>query len=401
MPKSREHGQGALYWDPSKKLWRAVIDVGFDPRTGKRLQVARMAKSKEAVVKKLNAILRERETLGRVLDRSTRVSDLADRWIADVSTRAKPRTLANYRSNVRSKIVPILGRRMIGELTPADVRRLHNAIRQTGVGDAAIGSAHRTLVTMLEYARAERLLTENVATLTPPRRAQAGKKRDSLSREDARALLRLQDPRWTMGLLTGIRSGEARALRWSDLDLEASTALLSWSLTEADFAHGCGGRCGKKRAGSCADRQIVISDELEWLPLQDRHVLVRPKNDRPRQIPLTENVVSQLHTLRESDTFPNPHDLLWHRDDGSPQTNVDDNNHLRSSLLAAGVDQPSATTHWLRHSYVTLSEHAGIAWAAFAGVSGHSSTEASDPYRHVLTREGRRAVEELAKWVEE
>lgn len=400
MPKSREHGQGALYWDASKRLWRAVIDVGFDPATGKRLQVARTAKSKDAAVKKLNLILRERETLGRVLDRSTRVSDLAERWMADVSTRAKPRTLANYRSNVRSKIIPTLGRKLISELTPTDIRRLHSIIRKTGAGDAAVGSAHRTLVTMLEYARAERLITENVATLTPPRRAQPGRKRDSLSREDARALLNLRDPRWTIGLLTGLRSGEARALRWEDVDLEARVALLSWSLTEADFAHGCDGACGKLRAGNCPDRQIIISDELEWVPLENRHILVRPKNDKPRQIPLTDEVVSQLRALRESGATFNPHGLIWHREDGSPKTNVDDNDHLRSALLKAGVTQPTATTHWLRHSYVTLSEHAGIAWAAFAGVSGHASPEASDPYRHVLAAEGRRAVEELARWVE-
>lgn len=400
MPKSREHGQGALYWDASKKLWRAVIDVGFDPRTGKRLQVARAAKSKEAVVKKLNAIIRERETLGRVLDRSTRVSDLAERWMADGSTRAKPKTLANYRSNVRSKIVPVLGRRLIGELTPTDVRRLHTAIRQAGAGDATVGSAHRTLVTILEYARAERLITENVAMLTPPRRVQAGTKRDSLSREDARALLSVGDARWTVGLLTGMRSGEARALRWSDIDLDARVALVSWSLSEADFAHGCAGSCGMKRAGNCPERKIVISDELDWLPLQNRHVLVRPKNDRPRQIPLTESAVSQLRALRGLDGGPNPHDLVWHRSTGSPRTNVDDNDHLRSALREAGVNQPDATTHWLRHSYVTLSEHAGIPWAAFAGVSGHSTTEASAPYRHVLTAEGRRAVEDLSRWVE-
>lgn len=331
MPKSRDHGQGALYWDPSKKLWRAVIDVGFDPLTGKRLQVARMGKTKEAVVKKLNVILRKRDTLGRVLDRSVRVSELADRWLADVSTRAKPRTLANYRSNLRSKIVPTLGTRVITDLTPTDVRRMHTSIRRTGVGDAALGSAHRTLVTMLEYARAERILNENVAALTPPRRAQAPKTRDSLSREDARDLLQIHDPRWTLGLLTGIRSGEARALRWSDVDFEARVASLPWSLTEADFAHGCGGACGKQRAGNCPKRQVVISEELEWLPLQDRHVLVRPKNGKPREVPLTSSMVVQLQALRHAESL-NPHDLVWHREDGSPRTNDDDNDHLRSSL---------------------------------------------------------------------
>lgn len=91
---------------------------------------------------------------------------------------------------------------------------------------------------------------------------------------------------------------------------------------------------------------------------------------------------------------------MWHRDDGGPKTNTDDNDDLRRALLKAGIDREEATTHWLRHSYVTLSEHAGVSWAAFLGVSGHGSPEASDPYRHVLTAEGRLAVESLSQWLE-
>lgn len=400
MPKAREHGQGALYWVESRQMWRAVIDVGFDPQTGARLQKARMSKTKDGAVKKLNQMLRERDTLGLVLDRSTRVEDLAQRWDEDIARRAKPRTLANYRSIVRTKILPTLGRRLVTELTPADVRRMHAATRRTGVGDSSVSGAHRTLVTMLEYARAERICTENVAMLTPPRRGRPSKARASLARDEARNLLAIKDARWTLGLLTGLRSGEARAMRREDLDLDRGVAELSWSLTDATFVHGCNGTCGKKRAGNCPQRAIEMSEDLEWQHLEGRHVLVRPKNDTPRQIPLTESARRQLRAVLAEDRGPNPHRLVWHRANGSPKTNDDDNDDLRAALIAAGVDQPDATTHWLRHSYVTLSEHAGIPWAASAGVSGHGSPEASDPYRHVLTEEGRKAVETLAGWLD-
>lgn len=400
MPKSRDHGQGALYWDASKKLWRAVIDVGFDPQTGKRLQVARTAKSKDVAVKKLNAILRERDTLGRVLDRSARVSELAERWLADVATRTKPSTLNNYRSNVKSKIIPSIGKRMLSELTPADIRRVHAHVRTRGSGDAGVAGTHRTLVTMLEYARAERLIVENVAKLTPPKRGKQPTARNSLTRDEAQKLLALEDPRWTLGLLTGLRSGEARGLRWQDVDLHTGVATLAWSLSAASFTHGCGGGCGRKHGGACPQRQIEIADDVEWHSLQDRHVLVRPKNDTARQVPLTTAAIEQLSRLRAEDISPNPHGLVWRREDGSPRTNTDDNDSLRAALVRAGINQPQATTHWLRHSYVTLSEHAGVPWTAFSGVSGHGTTEASDPYRHVLTAEGKRAVDQLSAWLD-
>lgn len=397
-PKSREHGQGALYWDRSKSLWRAVIDVGYDPDTGRRLQVARTAKTKDAAMKKLNQILRERDSLGRVLNRSTRVSDVATLWLDDAAKRTKPKTLAGYRSNIRSKIIPAIGSRIVSDLTPADVRRLHTAVRRAGAGEASVASAHRTLVTLLEFARGERIIIENVAMLTPPRRASAPKARGALSRDQARLLLSQRDARWTMGLLTGLRSGEALALRWDDIDFDQRVAHVSWSLTDASFTHGCGETCGNTRGGNCPQRKIEISDELEWTQLTGRRVLVRPKNNTTREIPLTTPMVEELAALRERDTR-NPFSLVWHRPDGVPRTNTDDNEHLRETLQRAGIDAPAATTHWLRHSYVTLSEHAGIPWAAYSGVSGHSSPEASDPYRHVLTDEGRSAVEMLSRWL--
>lgn len=382
-------------------MWRAVLDVGFDETTGKRLQKARMSKSKDEAVKKLNAMIRECDSLGMVMDRSTWVAELAEAWLADVADRAKPKTLTNYRSNVRTKGLPSLGRRVVSELTPADVRRMHAAIRATGAGYSSVASAHRTLVTMLEYAKSERVISgENVAMLAPPRRGRVGKAKDSFTREQAKALLQVEDARVTLGLLTGLRSGEAMALRWEDIDFDRAVAELSWSLTEASFEHGCGGTCEKIRAGNCPRRILEISDSLEAIPLEGRLVLVRPKNDTPRQIPLTPAAAQQLQKLRDVHEGPNPFGLVWHRPNGAPKTNTDDNDHLRDILNQAGINESAATTHWLRHTYVTLSEHAGIPWAAAAGVSGHGSPEASDPYRHVLTTEGRRAVTTLATWLE-
>ncbi len=399
MPKAREHGQGALFWVESRGLWKAVVDVGFDPETGARLQKGRMSKTKDGAVKKLNLMLRERDSIGMVLDRSTRVRDLAVAWLADVADRSKPHTLANYRSHVKGNILPVLGDRVAADLTPADIRRMHAAMRRRGLGDATVAGAHRTLVSLLEHARAERIIADNIAALNPPRRTRPSKVRSSLTREEAKALLSVGDARWTLALLTGLRSGEARALRWSDIDLDGGVAQLSWSLTDGTFAHGCGGSCGRKLAGACPERRIVIAPDLDAVHLEGRHLLVRPKNGTAREVPLTEAMVSQLQMLADADT-PNPHGLVWHRSDGSPKTNADDNADLDVALRKAGVDRPGATTHWLRHSYVTLSEHAGIPWAAFSGVSGHSSPEASDPYRHVLTSEGRRAVQNLATWIE-
>lgn len=47
-------------------MWRAVVDVGFDPEKGARLQKARMSKTKDGAVMKFNLMLRERDSIGLV-----------------------------------------------------------------------------------------------------------------------------------------------------------------------------------------------------------------------------------------------------------------------------------------------------------------------------------------------
>jgi len=164
-------------------MWKAVLDVGFDPETGARLQKGRFSKTKEGAVKKLNMMLRERDSLGIVLDRSTRVRELATAWLENVAEHARPHTLANYRSALKASVLPALGDRIAADLTPADVRRMHSAMRRRGVSDSTVAGAHRTLVTLLEYARSERIIAENIAALTPPRRTRPGKVRASLTRD--------------------------------------------------------------------------------------------------------------------------------------------------------------------------------------------------------------------------
>lgn len=51
----------------------------------------------------------------------------------------------------------------------------------------------------------------------------------------------------------------------------------------------------------------------------------------------------------------------WHRSNGAPPTNGGMNEDFRHALRHAGIDR-KATVHWLRHTYTTMSEHAGIPW---------------------------------------
>lgn len=391
-PKRRDHGQGGLYELKGRGLWRGVIDDGYWP-DGRRRQRYVHAKTREECVKKLRRLTQELDRGAAPLDHHTKVSQLAEIWLEDAGARLKPKTMQGYRSHVTSSIIPILGKRIIGDLKPSDVRRLHSAVFARGVGTSSVGGAHRTLSAMLAYAVAEGYITRNVAeSVSIPTKVPSD--RDSLTRAEAQALLDLQDPMWTLRLLCGPRDGEVRGLRIPDLDLENAMARISWNLTEVTSVHGCGGTCGFKTAGRCPQRKLDIAPNLEVVPLEGRWALVRPKAYRPRLTPLTDALVDQLRTHLQHDDAPNPHQLVWHRPGGLPLTNSDTNDMFRTALKKAGIDR-DATTHWLRHTYTTMAEHAGIPWVVYSRISGHASEDVSRGYTHQLETESRAGIARL------
>lgn len=391
-PKHRDHGQGALYQLKSRGLWRGVVDDGFWP-DGRRRQRYVHAKTREECLKKLRRLLRELESGSGPIDHHTKVSELATRWLDDAGARLKPKTMQGYRSNVSSSIIPILGKRVAADLKPSDVRRLHSAIFARGVGVSSVAGAHRTLSAMLAYALGEGIIARNVAeTVSVPAKMPSG--RESLSRAEAEALLSLQDPMWTLRLLSGARDGEVRGLRHGDLDLDHAMAHISWNLSEVTSVHGCGGTCPYKTAGRCPQRRLDIAPNLEAVPLHGRWALVRPKAYKPRLTPLTPELVELLRPHVEADDGLNPHGLVWHRADGHALTNADTNALLRAALHRAGIKR-DATTHWLRHTYTTMAEHAGIPWVVYSRISGHATEDVSRGYTHQLEDESRAGISRL------
>lgn len=376
-------------------LWRGVIDEGFIP-DGRRRQRYVSAKTREECGRKLRQLMREIAE-GGSLEHHTRVADLANRWLDDAAARLKPKTISGYRSHVAADIVPTLGRSVVSELRASDVRRMHNAIFARNVGPATVAGAHRTLSAMLGYAVDEGLIVRNVAEAVDIPR-QAPVERDSLTRAEASALLALGDPRWSLALLSGARDGELRALRVADVDLEARQVTISWALTEATSKHGCGGTCGRSRAVDCPSRTLDIAPNQEVEALEGRWVLVRPKAYKSRVVPLTADTAAALRTQIEADRGPNPHGLVWHGRGGRPLTNADRNDALRRALDEAGIPR-RITVHWLRHTYTTMAEHAGIQWVVYAGISGHSSEGISRRYTHQLELEARAGVDRLGDYL--
>ena len=210
----------------------------FDGRT--RL-VSKTGPSRAAAERALKAELTGRITPGggAAIRPSTRVSALADAWLAsghDWSTG----TARTYRSVVKMQVKPALGELRIQEVTPGVVSRAIAAIAKSS-GPGAAKSARACLSGMFGLAILDGAVTANPVRDAVAKITSSGKSPRALTVDQTVELTSLfrSDPRATAldlpdlvdwMLATGCRIGEALALRYGVngdgrplLDLDAGT----------------------------------------------------------------------------------------------------------------------------------------------------------------------------------
>jgi integrase len=183
---------------------------------------------------------------------------------------------------------------------------------------------------------------------------------------------------WMFLATTGCRRGECLGLRWSDLDLDGSTAIVSRQVT-------------------AVDHEIVVKE--------------LPKTKRGHMVALDSNTVSMLRRWRAQQ---NEEKLLVgpvYVDDGyafcKPDGTVYDPDRFSREFLrkqeqfnradAEGA-LPRLTLHGLRHTWATLALHEGIDIKVVSDRLNHSSTFVTrEIYTHVTPPMQSDAAERVAK----
>lgn len=416
MPKTRNHGDGALFYLPSRKLWRGVANAGFKP-DGRRDQRYVHAKTQTEARAKLKVLLAEIEQYGTPLDKTMTVESWADHWLTTVAAATvKPNTLKAYRSVLKQWIIPVIGRKTVAALKPSDVRAVTQRIIESGRSTGTASKAHNLMSAMFESARLDGVTNKNVIrdVVAPTVLA---KERGAITADDAYAILqvahgRIDGARWFYAFIAGMRQGERLGATLDSIDLEREQFSVKWALNEVKFKHGCSGDCGKQRAGACPQRQYDIRPGLPYQPLAGRLVLLPPKSGKTRTFPIVPLLMEPtLRYLRATVDWPNPHGLIFRNRDGSPITAEQDNDEWRGLLREAGVitdaqalrpkDRPAGTpepptSHWARHTTATMLMELGVEPKIIGEVVGHGTERVTRGYQHVSSAASRSAIEALS-----
>ena len=215
-------------------LWSATVERGKGPG-GKRLRKTLYGHTKREVLAKLGT---EQEAIRKGITTTggeTTVGAWLDQWLDSLPpTGLKASTVRSYRDIVEYYIRPHLGHIRLARLTPEDVERMGKALAAAGKSTNTQRLARTTLRRSLKQAERRGYVSRNVVALTDAPHVEVDG-RPVLSIEDAKHLLNAVQGDWllalyTVSLHTGIRQGEALALRWSDVDLEAGTLTVTGTM---------------------------------------------------------------------------------------------------------------------------------------------------------------------------
>lgn len=389
----RAKGEGSIF-QRKDGMWVGSIEAGYDVN-GKRKQKRVYAKSQRVLVDKLNELKADAND-GYKLDRTMTVAKWLDYWLPHVhKERIRPTTYADYTWTVRN-ITTAIGHKRLVDLEPADIRRMHGLI---GKGERRAQKAHVVLHRALRDAVAEGLIRRNVAAVVDAPEV-AKTERAALTVDQTRTILtyaaehcnHMEATRWLTLFLTGTRQGESLGLTWDRVDLDRGAVDIAWQLQQLKRSHGCGDRhgdgtwpCGRKHGARCTAPIWDVPIKFEHQPLHDSLALTRPKSAAgKRWIPLIEPLRLALVELARVDRGPNPHNLVFHRADGSPVPPNADARAWHALLRGAGVLDETETMgiHVTRHTAATVLRAAGADEQTRMEILGHNSPEVTRIYAH-------------------
>lgn len=401
-PRRRQAGEGTISTYETKAGTRYLIKYTAVDANGERKVVLRRRDrdgqpflTRKAAAAELGDILSEVRQGAHVVPKKLTVGDWLDQWLEGLQLEQSTR--ASYEKNVRLHLKPHIGGVQLQSLTGARLSALYRELEKSGRQDHKAGTGlsprtvrycHTIMKAALSDAVNQGLVASNAADKAKPPSARASQAPDMHPWTGAQLNTFLSWLEASVGpdappkrgrpvqpaiypalrtlAFTGMRRGEALALRWRDLDLTNARLAVRRSV----------GVVKKKGEG-------------------ERVVEGPTKSARPRVIDLDEQTVLFLKAWRRergaaSLQLVHEDSLIFGDLEGGflhperfSRTFVEKQEQCRRS--GTGVDLPAIHLHDLRHTHATLLLQAGVPVKVVSERLGHANvTITLNIYAHVM-----------------
>jgi integrase len=360
--------------------WAIVIEMR-DPATGQRKRKWHSFKGNKREAQLECAKLIASVGAGSYVEPSkTTVADFVrariDQW--EAANEITARTAQRYRQLLDNQIAPHVGDITLHKFNkPLFVEKWHAALRGS-VAARTIAHAHRLLGKVLKDAAKNDLVARNICAQQSAPKVTGSEK--AIVRDVPALLAKL--PSWhhsiigTVALFTGVRLGEALALRWSNVDLDGKVIRVREAL-EQTTAHGIRFKQPKSRAGR---RDVSMPD-----------VLVDA---------LREHRKAQLELRLQLGAGRLPDDaLLFSNIDGRPLSPIAVS--VSWGRFAATIGIPEITLHGLRHTHASALIDQGVDIVTISKRLGHATPAITlNVYAHMFRKDDSKAAAAInaMKW---
>ena len=310
----------------------------------------------------------------------------------------KPSSYDRLESTIDCQIIPRIGWYHLDELTDSIIlTELINPIIDEGLSVSTAKKAYNGMNDFLKYAVFKHMISFNPMAIMKAPKAQehyeinvntmedtTSEVDKALSREETAALRAVLYQRWqippqnrrfvnggAMDLIlnTGLRMGEALALKWTDINFEKKTLSVTKNL-------------------------ITVKNRDKTGPKQKLIIQEKPKTEKSKRLlPLNKGALAALEDLKTAPGY-NPGGFVIHTKTGAPIKPRSFEQSLELMCKAAGVRRVGV--HALRHTYATRLFEKRVDIKVISELLGHSSTEITyKVYIHVIDSLKESAVEAI------
>jgi integrase len=371
----RGRGEDAIYFATAKNRYVGSVSLGYGP-DGKRIRRKVFGKTKQEVRDRLKALHQEMNAGVRSSPTYT-LRETVEDWLSDGLDGTSERTRTLY-EGLLEPVLEMIGARPLRDLSAGDVR---SALGQlvTRYSTRSLQITRNSLERAIRHAEGNDLVGRNVAALVKPPRGRSGRPSKSFTLDQAKALLAAAEKtRWhayvELSLLVGIRTEEARALRWDHLMTWVDDA--TWWQPVATI--------GFDAARSDDDRYAI------YVWRSDRYGGDTKTEKSRRTLALPQRCVEALrqHRARQdrdrlrAGELWRDHGLVFASRIGTPLTA---NNVIRAFRII--TKKADLGGDWvpreMRHTFVSVLSANGVPVESIALLAGHDRTTTTESvYRH-------------------
>lgn len=308
------------------------------------------------------------------------VSEWLEIWLKDYQGDNSELTVLKYRSIARNNYVPTIGTVKLTKLSPVHIRRFLTAMKAKDLSQVTISNYLRILKTALNAAVEAKLIKESPANGISISRGKV-KSFHVVDKAMFPDFIRAANEtkygnELALMLYTGLRVGELRGLRWSDIDFAANTMSIS--------------------------RQLHPKS-------QSSKRITSPKYDEERTIHLPQPAITVLKAQRVkqneqrlaagSEWVENEvtHDLVFRMETGAEHGEKTIFDAVRNVGSAIGI--PSLHPHDLRHSYAVAALRSGADVKSVQHNLGHKTSSMTvDIYAAYSEDAGKESAKKLSDY---